>query len=124
MKNVAEMRYLLRPKPFGRGHVCLVSGGAEVGLPCVPACTVSPKASPRRPAPRQSLVLMPPFLVLRAPSPERALRPSRVVASAALPTRPQVRRDCSLSLSISISGGKETYKDSPSNGERIGNSTA
>ncbi|PIN12319.1 hypothetical protein CDL12_15070 [Handroanthus impetiginosus] len=36
--------------------------------------------------------------------------------------RPQVRRDYLLSLSISISGGKETYKDSPSNGERIGNS--
>ena len=29
-----------------------------------------------------------------------------------------------LSLSISISGGKETYKDSPSNGERTGNSPA
>ncbi|KAI3475464.1 hypothetical protein L1887_63140 [Cichorium endivia] len=31
--------------------------------------------------------------------------------------RPQVRRDYPLSLSISISGGKETYKDSLSNGE-------
>ncbi|KAI3492372.1 hypothetical protein L1887_43185 [Cichorium endivia] len=30
--------------------------------------------------------------------------------------RPQVRRDYPLSLSISISGGKETYKDSLSNG--------
>ncbi|GJY02025.1 hypothetical protein Tco_0360177 [Tanacetum coccineum] len=36
--------------------------------------------------------------------------------------RPQVRRDYPLSLSISISGGKETYKDSLSNGERTGNS--
>lgn len=36
--------------------------------------------------------------------------------------RPQVRRDYPLSLSISISGGKETNKDSPSNGERTGNS--
>ena len=36
--------------------------------------------------------------------------------------RPQVRRDHPLSLSISISGGKETYKDSLSNGERTGNS--
>ena len=35
-------------------------------------------------------------------------------------TRPQVRRGYPLSLSISISGGKETYKDSPSNGERTG----
>ena len=38
--------------------------------------------------------------------------------------RPQVRRDYPLSLSISISGGKETYKDSLSNGERTGNSPA
>ena len=100
------------------------SGGAEVGLPCVLACAVSPKASPRRRAPRQSVVFLPSFLVVRAPSLERALRPSRVVASTALPTRPQVRRDYPLSLSISISGGKETYKDSPSNGERTGNSPA
>ncbi|KAI3733294.1 hypothetical protein L1987_64514 [Smallanthus sonchifolius] len=35
-----------------------------------------------------------------------------------------VRRDYPLSLSISISGGKETYKDSLSNGERTGISPA
>jgi hypothetical protein len=46
--------------------------------------------------------------------------PSNVVPQL----RPQVRRDYPLSLSISISGGKETYKDSPSNGERTGNSPA
>ncbi|KAH0694750.1 hypothetical protein KY285_021847 [Solanum tuberosum] len=46
-------------------------------------------------------------------APTKALRP-----------RPQVRRDYPLSLSISISGGKETYKDSLSNGERTGNSPA
>ena len=40
------------------------------------------------------------------------------------PLRPQIRRDYPLSLSISISGGKETYKDSPSNGERTGKSPA
>ena len=40
-----------------------------------------------------------------------------------LSTRPQVRRDYPLSLSISISGGKETNKDSPSNGERSGKSS-
>ncbi len=39
-----------------------------------------------------------------------------------LPTRPQVRRGYPLSLSISISGGKETHKDSLSNGERTGKS--
>ncbi|CAG7862883.1 unnamed protein product [Brassica rapa] len=37
-------------------------------------------------------------------------------------TRPQVRRDHPLNLSISISGGKETNKDSLSNGERTGKS--
>ncbi|WZZ15102.1 hypothetical protein YC2023_108191 [Brassica napus] len=37
-------------------------------------------------------------------------------------TRPQVRRDHPLSLSISISGGKDTKKDSLSNGERTGKS--
>ena len=31
--------------------------------------------------------------------------------------RPQIRQDYPLNLSISISGGKETNKDSPSNGE-------
>lgn len=44
--------------------------------------------------------------------------------SMTLRPRPQVRRDYPLSLSISISGGKETYKDSLSNGERTGNSPA
>ncbi|WZZ00058.1 hypothetical protein YC2023_072386 [Brassica napus] len=39
-------------------------------------------------------------------------------------TRPEVRRDHPLSLSISISGGKETNKDSLSNGERTGKSPA
>ncbi|WZZ14910.1 hypothetical protein YC2023_107999 [Brassica napus] len=39
-------------------------------------------------------------------------------------TRPQVRWDHPLSLSISISGGKETNKDSLSNGERTGKSPA
>ena len=46
------------------------------------------------------------------------------VDSSALSTRPQVRRGYPLNLSISISGGKETYKDSLSNGERTGNSPA
>jgi hypothetical protein len=45
-------------------------------------------------------------------------------SSHAKPLRPQVRRGYPLSLSISISGGKETYKDSPSNGERTGKSPA
>ena len=52
------------------------------------------------------------------------LEDPRVLPEGDQPLRPQVRRDYPLSLSISISGGKETYKDSPSNGERTGNSPA
>ena len=37
---------------------------------------------------------------------------------------PQIRRDHLLNLSISISRGKETNKDSPSNGERSGKSSS
>ena len=37
---------------------------------------------------------------------------------------PQIRRDYLLNLSISISRGKETNKDSPSNGERSGKSSS
>lgn len=38
--------------------------------------------------------------------------------------RPQIRRDHPPNLSISVSGGKETNEDSPSSGERNGNSPA
>lgn len=37
---------------------------------------------------------------------------------------PELRQDYPLNLSISISGGKETNQDSPSNGERTGKSPA
>ena len=37
---------------------------------------------------------------------------------------PQIRRGDPLNLSISISGGEETNQDSPSNGERSGNSSS
>lgn len=56
--------------------------------------------------------------------PLRARRTLSCLLTAAKPLRPQVRRGYPLSLSISISGGKETYKDSPSNGERTGKSPA
>ncbi|KAF3617223.1 hypothetical protein FXO38_34100 [Capsicum annuum] len=48
----------------------------------------------------------------------------RMSRQVAVRPRPQGRRDYPLSLSISISGGKETYKDSLSNGERTGNNPA
>lgn len=134
----------LRPKPSGRGHVCLgvthrvapprprpsrdggLSRGAEVGFPCPVAAslkndpldadvatsggrelTVSSQSSSTDPRAR------------RQTDPRReALRPEGRPPRL----RPQVRRGYPLSLSISISGGKETNKDSPSNGERTGKS--
>ena len=44
--------------------------------------------------------------------------------ASALEIEPQIRRDHPLNLSISISGGRETNKDSLSNGERSGNSSS
>ena len=48
---------------------------------------------------------------------------SRVFINFFLKLRPQISQDYPLNLSISISGGKETNKDSPSNGEWRGNSS-
>jgi hypothetical protein len=39
-------------------------------------------------------------------------------------SRPLIRKDYPLSLSISLSGGEETNQDFPSNGERTGKSPA
>jgi hypothetical protein len=39
-----------------------------------------------------------------------------------LKLRPELRQEHPLNLSISISGGRETNQDSPSNGERTGKS--
>ena len=50
-------------------------------------------------------------------------RPSRTLGESDSNVRPQLERDNPLNLSISISGGKETNKDSLSNGERSGNSS-
>ena len=46
-------------------------------------------------------------------------RPTMRPGNSASPSlcRPEIRRDYPLNLSISLSGGKETNKDSPSNGE-------
>ena len=126
----------LRPKPSGRGHVCLGvmhrrppilptppegeggTGRAETGLPCAPA----------RGWPKYELLA-----AENATASGGCQRPSEIAAGEAVPRlrdpvfypqRPQVRRDHPLSLSISISGGKETYQDSPSNGERTGKSPA
>ena len=129
----------LRPKPLGRGHVCLgvthrcptppPPGGlavrADNGLPCAPRSRLAQNLSPRRPEPRRSVVktnLSSSRLVPRPPV--LGLMDPEALRKQALASRPQVRRDYPLSLSISISGGKETYQDSPSNGERTGKSPA
>ena len=50
---------------------------------------------------------------------DEGVRPAVVhfTRTAVLISRPQIRRDYPLNLSISISGGKETNEDSLSNGE-------
>ena len=124
----------LRPKPLGRGHVCLGvtqrcppnlrlgrEEGADAGLPCAAV-----RGWPKRGSPATSAAAIGGCQTLGSPLRVRiavaALQRPQRAADAASPTRPQVRRGYPLSLSISISGGKETYKDSPSNGERTGNS--
>ena len=44
-------------------------------------------------------------------------RRAPALTDSLLLSRPEIRRDYPLNLSISLSGGKETNKDSPSNGE-------
>jgi hypothetical protein len=126
----------LRPRPLGRGHVCLGvthsvaprqprCRGAEIGPPA-PAGTVGTNVCPRRRASRSVVVVS--LILQRHQDASSSLhvgthRPQGA-ASRGIHLRPQVRRDHPLSLSISISGGKETYKDSPSNGERTGKSPA
>ncbi|KAL0746015.1 hypothetical protein Bca101_101484 [Brassica carinata] len=113
----------LRPKPSGRGHVCL---GVTNRRPPIlsrisdgswsPVCYRTRLAKIRAKDARSVLTCGGEFN-------------SRQIVSRFGPkalddpkssTRPQVRRDHPLSLSISISGGKETNKDSLSNGERTG----
>lgn len=122
----------LRPKPFGRGHVCLgvtqrrpqtqrsllreTSGGTETGLPWRHTA-VGRISSPGTKSHNNRWLEDPRSICCGVfDACNRAKDPS----ARRLLSRPQVRRDYPLSLSISISGGKETYQDSPSNGERTG----
>ena len=122
----------LRPEPSGRGHVCLgvthrvappsprnaLGLGGRILASRAPRRAAGPNAIPRRPASRQVVVEL-----INFPVAPRVVRADPLVKRTQAPRpRPQVRRDHPLSLSISISGGRETYKDSPSNGERTGNS--
>ncbi|KAG8612153.1 hypothetical protein MANES_S030952v8 [Manihot esculenta] len=140
LQNPANHRVFerkLRPKPSGRGHVCLGvtqpspptpsprggGRGADVGLPCAARTRLAQKQSPRRRSPRLSVVGRPSDTAVGERLPNGTPRPPSV-PNGTLRPRPQVRREHPLSLSISISGGKETYQDSPSNGERTGKSPA
>ena len=131
----------LRPKPSGQGHVCL--GVTRRCSPPNPPPAPGGARGDRGGRRMTSRARFEPRLVQKSSPLSRRLgkqvvdhsvpaatcvgrasglrqtpmRPSRVP-----PTRPQVRRGYPLSLSISISGGKETYEDSPSNGERTGKS--
>ena len=133
----------LRPRPLGRGHACLgvtppiatpprhshaAPGGAETGRPCpsprraVGGKRRTPCGATRRVGVERRLVAdrtSRPHSAARC-RPRDQTRPQ----PRALGPRPQVRRGHPLNLSISISGGEETYEDSPSNGERTGSSPA
>ena len=115
----------LRPKPSGRGHVCL---GVTNRRPPIlsrisdgswsPVCYRTRLAKIRAKDVRSVLTCGGEFNsrhIVRRSGPKALDDPKSS-------TRPQVRRDHPLSLSISISGGKETNKDSLSNGERTGKS--
>ena len=124
----------LRPKPLGRGHACLgvtrrcppkpprELGGTDDGLPCAPSCGWHKKQVPGDQ--RHDNRWLSNLCCLSCVRVERGLNEPCCIDSSMLSTRPQVRRGYPLNLSISISGGKETYKDSLSNGERTGNSPA
>ena len=138
----------LRPRPSGRGHACLGVTPSDAPPPRVSSPEVHPDANagpprpPRRGGPKSGPPTGPdtadggrprdpaavppdpggggppshrphPPGACRAPATGRGRRGPRIV-------RPQVRRGHPPSLSISISGGEETYEDSPSNGERTG----
>ena len=131
----------LRPKPLGRGHVCLgvshrvapyppLCAGARGrilasrALPCAAGLNANPRRCTSRPVvvETSTRVLSCETASFSRESSMTQRRLRALLHARCFRPRPQVRRDYPLSLSISISGGKETYKDSLSNGERTGNS--
>lgn len=150
LQNPANHRVFerkLRPRPPGRGHACLGVTPSDAPLlrghgrlPGRRMRTLAPRAPRGRGGPKSRPPAGPdtadggrardPAAVPSDPGPEGPSPPppraaSRPPARAApLGSRPQVRRGHPPSLSISISGGEETYEDSPSNGERTGTSPA
>lgn len=130
----------LRPRLSGRGHACLGITPRVAPRTPTPPAPGRRRARTRRLAPRASRrggpKCGPPagtdaasggrtrtaLNAASGPRPQRRMQ--RNPRRARLGTRSQVRRGHPLSLSISISGGEETYQDSPSNGERTGKSPA
>ncbi|CAA0827955.1 Unknown protein [Striga hermonthica] len=122
----------LRLKPHGRGQACLgvthhvapqppLYGAIGWGRHWPPMCiklAAGLNEFTRRPPSRQALVEHSTLFLSCWTERRVPIDPNGVT----LRTRPQVRQDHPLSLSISISGGKETYEDSPSDSERTGNS--
>lgn len=107
-----------RPQPPDASKSChgrAAAGGCGSWPPVASLPWLAQKRAMERRTPRRAVVV-------KAPLGQRS-GPSLPWCSAAFhpkSMRPQVRRGHPLSLSISISGGKETNKDSPSNGERTG----
>lgn len=146
--NHREFERKLRPRPSGQGHVRL--GVKRYAAPCHlhptlrvcmrdgRMCRLAPRGRPAgttglRAGDRlvgheqQGWTEMVPVLYRGRPRREytqRMIPAQALVHGHPLGMRPQDGRGHPLSLSISISGGEETYKDSPSNGERTGKGPA
>ena len=117
----------LRPKPSGRGHVCLgVTNRRPPILSRISDGSWSPVCYRTRLAKIQAKDVRSVLTCGGEFNSRHIVRRSgpKALDDPKSSTRPQVRRDHPLSLSISISGGKETNKDSLSNGERTGKSPA
>ena len=110
---------------FHREHVCL-----SILLNCA-TCPVQEKRSEASSCRRTSLEVTEPSRRPRSATDasNEAFYPANwwrglVLFGQLSDSESQIRRDHPLNLSILISGGKETNKDSPSNGERSGNSSS
>ncbi|KAG9444632.1 hypothetical protein H6P81_015972 [Aristolochia fimbriata] len=122
----------LHPRPLGQGYTCSGATPDACSPPPVPCCPTAGRCGGRRGAADWSP--LPPGRVVAPPLPgpcaglksrSEALALKRTPAGSAASRTgglardaPQVRWEHPLSLSISISGGEETYKDSPIRSKR------
>ena len=100
-------------------HVTRLNAWVKSGLPCA-----RPKCDHVDGRLCKGLLKLNSLLLSRLQPITRLDSPTLTAPYQALRPRPQVRRHYSLSLRISISGGKKTYRDSPNNGEQTGNNPA